>query len=101
MFCHFCGVLGHDLKHCAAHYVVDKNGGRVEYQYGDFLRVVGGRPRALTNKATSPMSNTEEGTGNDPKQNSGQSELVLLETTAARENGLGNPSSIDKGDPMN
>ena len=24
MFRHFCGILGHDLKHCAAHYAVRK-----------------------------------------------------------------------------
>ena len=31
MFCHFCGILGHNLKHYAAHYAVEKKGGRVEY----------------------------------------------------------------------
>ena len=46
MFRHFCGILGHDLKHCAAHYVVEKNGGSMEYQYGDFLKVVGGRAKS-------------------------------------------------------
>ena len=42
MFHHFCGILGHDLKHCVAHYAVEKNGGSMEYQYGDFLKAVGG-----------------------------------------------------------
>ena len=41
IFCHYCGILGHDLKHCAAHYVVEKARSRIEYQYGDFLRAVG------------------------------------------------------------
>ena len=50
IFCHYCGVLGHDLKHCAVHYAVEKKGGRIEYQYGDFLRAMGGRPRALGSK---------------------------------------------------
>ena len=27
IFCHYCGILGHDLKHCAAHYAVEKIGG--------------------------------------------------------------------------
>ena len=31
IFCHYCGILGHDLKHCAAHYAVEKAGGRIEY----------------------------------------------------------------------
>ncbi|KAK7842094.1 hypothetical protein CFP56_014340 [Quercus suber] len=38
IFCHFCGLLGHDLHHCASHYVVEKNGGDVKYQYGDWLK---------------------------------------------------------------
>ena len=24
IFCHYCGILGHDLKHCVAHYAVEK-----------------------------------------------------------------------------
>ena len=31
IFCHFCGLLRHDLRHCASHYAVEKNGGDVEY----------------------------------------------------------------------
>ncbi|KAK7841097.1 uncharacterized protein CFP56_015777 [Quercus suber] len=63
IFCHYCGILGHDLKHCAAHYAVEKNGGRIEYQYGDFLRVVGGRPRASGSREAGQSSVSEEGTG--------------------------------------
>ena len=63
MFYHFCGILGHDLKHCATYYAMEKKGGRVEYQYGDFLRAAGGRP----SKDTSPMSNIEECTGSEAK----------------------------------
>ena len=70
MFCHFCGILGHDLKHCAAHYAVEKQGGQVEYQYGDFLNAAGSRPRAPTSKNTNPMSHTKEGNGSAAKQSS-------------------------------
>ena len=35
MFWHFFGFLGHDLHYCASHYALEKNGGKVEYQYGD------------------------------------------------------------------
>ncbi|KAK7858424.1 uncharacterized protein CFP56_012316 [Quercus suber] len=45
LFCYYCGMLGHDIKNCAAHFAVTKNGGTTEYQYGDFLKVMGGRPR--------------------------------------------------------
>ena len=43
MFCHFCGVLGHDLKHCVKHFAWMKNSKEVECQYGDWLRVNGGQ----------------------------------------------------------
>ena len=45
MFCHYCGTLGHDLKHCAVHYAMEKKGGHIEYQYRDFLRAMKSRPR--------------------------------------------------------
>lgn len=60
IFCHYCGVLGHDLKYYAAHYAVEKNGGRIEYQYGDFLKAVGGRVRASTNPYSTNKSSSEE-----------------------------------------
>ena len=86
MFCHFCGILGHDLKHCAAHYVVEKRRGHVEYQYGEFLKAIGNRPRASTSTNASHMSNTEEGNVNAAKQSPGQVvQGVLQEETAAKE----------------
>ena len=48
MFCHFCGVLGHDLKHCAKHYALRKNRWEVVCQYGDCLKANGGRNRSLS-----------------------------------------------------
>ena len=38
-------MLGHDVKYCAAHFAVTKNGGKADYQYGEFLKAMGGRPR--------------------------------------------------------
>ena len=58
MFCHFCGILGHDLKNYAAHFAAEKQGRRVEYQYGDFLKVIGSRPRTTTTKFAFSMPNT-------------------------------------------
>ncbi|KAL0007845.1 hypothetical protein SO802_009347 [Lithocarpus litseifolius] len=46
LFCHYCGLLGHDVKHCASHFAVTRNGGEVDYQYGEFLRALGGRQRS-------------------------------------------------------
>ena len=45
MFCHYYGMLGHDVKNCDAHFAVIKNGGMTDYQYGDFLKAMGGQPR--------------------------------------------------------
>ena len=46
LFCHFCGLMGHDLKHCAEHFAMGKTGGEVEYQYGKWLKAAGGRARS-------------------------------------------------------
>ena len=68
LFCHYCGILGHDLKHCAAHYVVEKVGGRIEYQYGEFLRAVRGRPRAQGSKAVGPNFVSEDEKGSEAEK---------------------------------
>ena len=46
IFCHYYGLLGHDLRHCASHYAVEKNGGEIEYQYGDWLNFASGHLRS-------------------------------------------------------
>ena len=38
LFCHFCGLLSHDLKHCTPYFAVAKNNGEVTCQYGDWLK---------------------------------------------------------------
>ena len=35
MFCHYCGVLGHDVKHCASHFAV------VNKRWGNYISVWG------------------------------------------------------------
>ena len=34
--------MGHDLCHCASHFNLTKSGVEVEYQYGDWLKAMGG-----------------------------------------------------------
>ena len=46
LFCHYCGLLGHDIKHCAEYYARSKNGSEVLCQYGEWLKSTGGRPRS-------------------------------------------------------
>nr|XP_023912638.1 uncharacterized protein LOC112024227 [Quercus suber] len=72
MFCHFCGILGHDLKNCASHFTAEKQGRRVEYQYREFLKANGSRPRASTTKPVFSMSCAEGGNGSIAKQKSDQ-----------------------------
>ena len=43
LFCHYYGLLGHDLKHCTPYFAVTKNEGEVICQYGDWLKATGGR----------------------------------------------------------
>ncbi|KAK7824791.1 hypothetical protein CFP56_034033 [Quercus suber] len=52
LFCHYCGMLGHDVKHCASHFAVIQNGGKVDYQYGEFLRAMGGHPRSFSTRSS-------------------------------------------------
>ena len=66
IFCHYCGILGHNLKHCATYYAAKKNGGIGEYQYGDFLRATGRRARASTSQFTGNKSSSMEGVYCDP-----------------------------------
>ena len=67
IFCHYCGLLGHDLHHCASHYAMEKNGGEIEYQYGDWLRVAGSRQQSPPRK-----EETEEEAGAWRSENLGE-----------------------------
>lgn len=65
MFCHHCGLLGHDLNHCASYYAILKNGGEVRFQYGDWLRATGLRlwsPPKHDSSSWFSSSNTKGGT---------------------------------------
>ena len=57
IFCHFCGVLGHDLKHCAKHFAQKKNGREAVCQYDDWLKTNGGRNRSFSRKMESNIEN--------------------------------------------
>ena len=97
IICHYCGILGHDLKHCAAHYAMEKKGGRIEYQYGDFLRAVGGCPRAPGSKEAGPTFVSEEGKGYEAKKRAVQAEQGgLVGMMEAHVSNHENPSVTDK-----
>ncbi|XP_075654842.1 uncharacterized protein At4g02000-like [Castanea sativa] len=46
LFCHHCGLLGHDLKHCAQYFALTKNKGEVACQYGEWMKASGIRVRS-------------------------------------------------------
>lgn len=56
MFCHYCGLLGHDLKHCASYFALTKNNKEVPFQYGKWLKASGGR------MGSGPMKNSRRDT---------------------------------------
>ena len=45
-FCHYCGILGHDIRHYPSHFEALKKTTSVAYQYGDWLRAVNGRNKS-------------------------------------------------------
>ena len=53
LFCHHCGILGHDLKHCASYFAATKNEGETRCQYGDWLKATGGRNHSPVCRNTS------------------------------------------------
>ncbi|KAK7849206.1 uncharacterized protein CFP56_003427 [Quercus suber] len=50
LFCHYCGILGHNLCHCPEHFAASKKTTPVEYQYGDWLKADNGRSRSPTRR---------------------------------------------------
>ena len=52
MFCYYCGILEHDLRHCASHYAVEKQGVGVDYQYDDWLKATRGQQRSRPQRST-------------------------------------------------
>ena len=65
MFCHFCGLLGHDIQHCAGHFAAEKGNGEVEYQYGDWLKASGNRLRTPQRHDTNQAHNDNGGMLNE------------------------------------
>ena len=50
LFCHYCGLLGHDLRHCAQYFGATKNGEEAKCQYGDWMKATGSRARSLNSR---------------------------------------------------
>ena len=62
MFCHFCGIMGHDLKNCAQHYASRKNGVEKACQYGEWLKATDGQFRSLPKETPTNSKQTNNET---------------------------------------
>ena len=81
MFCHYCGLLGHDVCHCDGFFTASKSGGKVDCQYGEWLKSMGARswspPKGGHGQSTHKAKGAEEGdvsadkNGNDLSNNEG------------------------------
>ena len=72
MFCHYCGLLGHDVCHCAGFFAASKNRGVVDCQYGEWLKSMGARswspPKDGQGQSTHRAEVVEEMPSQDRKQ---------------------------------
>lgn len=72
MFCHYCGLLGHDVRHFASFFAALKNGGEVDCQYGEWLKSMGARswfpPKGGHGRSTYRAKGAEEVPYRDRKQ---------------------------------
>ncbi|KAK7814928.1 hypothetical protein CFP56_002458 [Quercus suber] len=96
IFCHYCGVLGHDFKNYAAHYAAEKNGGIREYQYGESLKAIGGCSRGSASQSTGAKSSLVEGAGRDYMKSFDLRGQGMRETAMVQVAGPGNPNGINK-----
>ena len=65
LFCHYCGLLGHDLRHCAQHFGATKNGEEADCQYGDWMKATGSRARSPNSRGRY-RDETERATETEP-----------------------------------
>ena len=85
MFCHYCGLLGHDIKHCAIYFRLMKSGKEVRLQYGEWLKASRGRQR---------MERTKSGRGDTvPEKENIQSKGLGMAT--AKEVDHANPNATE------
>lgn len=85
MFCHYCGLLGHDLHHYASHFARKKNGDEVDYQYGEWLKSEGGRAKSPPKRSANPRRGSDVAAEDGLGQNSNYIGVVVEVLEAERE----------------
>ena len=80
MFCHFYGILGHDLRHCPAHFAASKETDNVEYQYGEWLKADSGRTKSPPRRGReNPMRSKPVGSTDTPaSENEDEAEVMTM-----------------------
>ena len=103
----FLWHLGHDVKNCAKHFAATKIGGTVDYQYGNFLKAMGGRARGGPfERKTGGAEYGQEGGGETSNAGSYKSkggpircevQLQLSRDVAVADGQCRNPRNNDEG----
>ena len=84
MLCHWCGLLGHDLKHCAQYFGATKNGEKVICQYGDWMKSLGGRSRSPSKKESTHTGSHRDNEDTDRRRTSSNGRRVAAEEEESR-----------------
>ena len=86
MFCHFCGILGHDLCHCPAHFAATKETDNVDYQYGEWLKANSGRTKSPPRQSReNPMKSDLVGRADTSEsENDEKTEVVMVGTRVSK-----------------
>lgn len=90
VFCHYCGLLGRDLRYCAKYFSKMKTRIVMECSYGDWLKATGGRARSPQKRGFVK----EDSSDGDKRIVKGPSEAQS--TTKVDENGGGIESKPNK-----
>lgn len=79
MFCHYCGILGHDLRHCSAHFAASKESDNVEYQYGEWLKADSGQSKSPPRRSKeNPMRSEPVGSTDTPTTKNDEETEVMM-----------------------
>ena len=101
MFCHYCGLLGHNLHHCALHFARKKNGDEVDYQYGEWLKLEGGRAKSPPKRSANSRRGSDVDAEDVLGQKSNHIGVVVELPTAKRETAEHMSSYHDEGNLVN
>ena len=91
LFCHHCGLLGHDLKHYAQYFALTKDGRDVACQYGEWMKTTGNRFRSPNRR---DHARDVDDQGNDERRTTQQPPIVTIGTVNG---GGGDESEIRDG----